>query len=417
MSEASPQPTKVRVLVVIEAHIATTHIIERVLIQCERENFEYEIKLLSNLKESDFYGGALPFFIRCGDPAVRYWVEFLKIIGIPYIYFIDDNFWSIEGGSPLANYYRQPSIRRSLNSIVTKASLIITNTENLANFLKPLNSRVLVLPAPFDFLLLPDVEERARGGANSNQGASIVVNENTEFRVGFAGSPSRIADVEKILLPILNPLLEINPRIIFEFVGVRFPGFDGNPRVRFFPHMDSYKDFLTFKISREWKVGLAPLIDSEANRAKTNNKYREYSACGIAGIYSAVEPYVLCVKDGFNGLLVKNNKDAWIEGVCYLIDNPDILMEMRNSAKMDVYDKYAVEFVAPKWLAVFFQEFANVTSPRSNRSLLVWVKLSLFKLYMWFVLVLTQASITYKDEGLYMVFRRAWGRVWGYWLS
>ena len=50
-----------------------------------------------------------------------------------------------------------------------------------------------------------------------------------------------------------------------------------------------------------WAIGLAPLRDSAENRAKTNNKYREYAALGIPGIYSDMPVYASSVRHGETG--------------------------------------------------------------------------------------------------------------------
>jgi len=408
MTDISLTHTKVRVLMVIEAEIATTQIVERILIQCGRENLEYEVRLLGDLKISDFHPKILPLFIRCGDPLIRYWVRFLRIIGLSYIYYIDDNFWRIDGCGALACYYRHPLIRRALCEVSKNAELIVTNTENLSDFLAPFNSERIVLPAPFDFSLLSNwPKERIK----IPEPMDAQIAEDHEFRIGFAGSSSRLSDVESILVPVVECLLSKYPELIFEFAGVELKHLKNHPRVRFFHHINSYAKFLDFKMSRNWKIGLAPLPNTEANRAKTNNKYREYSACGIAGVYSAVEPYLLCVEDGQNGVLVENVTAAWCAGISRLIDSPELLRKIRDAAMLDVHEKYAVEVVAPKWLAVFREKYKKNESPRLAISLLVRAQLLLFKVYLWLEQVFAQIQTTYKGEGVLMVVRRVVGRV------
>ena len=88
-------------------------------------------------------------------------------------------------------------------------------------------------------------------------------------------------------------------------------GVQSDPRIRLFDHMRSYAEFIRFQAGRNWAIGMAPLLDHSSNRAKTNNKYREYGACGIPGAYSDMPPYQGSVQPGVTGVLVKPAEGAW----------------------------------------------------------------------------------------------------------
>jgi hypothetical protein len=127
------------------------------------------------------------------------------------------------------------------------------------------------------------------------------------------------------------------------------PGIQQSPRIRFFEHTSSYADFIRFQAGRNWAIGVAPLRDNSANRAKTNNKYREYGACGIAGIYSDMPPYQGCVHPGVTGLLVEPSDEAWLAAILQLALQPDQRERIANRAERDVREKYCVAGVACVW--------------------------------------------------------------------
>ena len=68
----------------------------------------------------------------------------------------------------------------------------------------------------------------------------------------------------------------------------------------------------------------APLIGSHFETFKTQVKYREFGAFGVAGTYSAVAPYLDYVEDGVTGLLVGNTVDSWVSALDRLIRAPEL---------------------------------------------------------------------------------------------
>jgi len=146
--------------------------------------------------------------------------------------------------------------------------------------------------------------------------------------------------------------------VAFEFAGVMPKGIEPRDRILFFPHTHDYKGYIRFQAARKWAIGLAPLIDHEANRSKTDNKYREYGACGCAGIYSDIPPYNDVVENSVTGLLVSNNGSAWLNALTDLIANPDKRVAISEAALGDVRSRYDITHVAKTW-ADFFAELSS----------------------------------------------------------
>lgn len=353
--------SKIDILMVIEGEIATTHLIERILLACEPYGVRYRKKLLATLKIQDFYPNTIPLFVRCGDPVIEHWVDLLCWAKRPYVYYIDDNFWRIQGDSPLARYYQHPIIRRSLETAVTHASSVLTNSEELSEFLARFNVNAKILPAFFDFSLIK----------------GCVKQSTEEIRIGFAGSPSRLGDLE-IIRPAIYSLLDFFPNVVFEFAGVLPRGILQCDRVRFFEHTQSYSAFIRFQAERNWSIGLAPLVDSEANRCKTNNKYREYGACKIAGIYSDMQPYKRSVVHGVTGLLVDESIEAWLAAIHRLVTDLPERNGIAEHAYDDVSNKHCVERVAEVW-ANFFENVDQQIRSRPSTSLKAVAKRIYFK--------------------------------------
>ncbi len=333
------------VLIIAEGDIATTQLIERIVAACAPHGVGYRKKLLMQVTAGDFSPGTLPLFIRCAAPAARRWTHALTAAKRDYVFYIDDNFWRIVGDSPLAAYYRHRLVRNSLEFTVANAALVITSSLELARFLEPLNCRIITLPAAFDFSLIDDPPPPSTD----------------EVRIGFAGSSSRVDDLE-LIAPIIHPILESNPSAVFEFAGVMPRGISACPRIRFFPYANDYASYIRFQRQRNWSIGLAPLLDHEANRCKTDNKYREYGACSCASIFSNIPPYAGVVEDGVTGLLVDNRAGAWEAAVARLLDRPQERTRISEQAAIDVRHRYGLPEVAQAWARVLLQVSAAATA-------------------------------------------------------
>ncbi len=320
------------ILMVIEGEIATTQLLEQLLRACGQFGIRYRKLQLDSLTFGDLDRRTIPLFVRCGDPALQLWIELLRRAGHPYLYYIDDNFWELQDDSAVGQYYRDPAVRETLELAVSHADQVLTNSDVLAAYLRRFASRIRVLPAFFDFALIE----------------GCVPQQTSEFRIGFAGSATRTHDLE-LIQPIIQPVLDRIPNAVFEFCGVMPRGVEPGERIRFFSHRASYADFVRFQAERNWAVGMAPLRDHQANRAKTNNKYREYGACGIPGVYSDMPPYQGSVEPGLTGLLVGPSAEAWLTAILLLANQPDQRKRIAEQAAEDVRRKHSVISVAGTW--------------------------------------------------------------------
>ncbi|TRC97519.1 glycosyltransferase family 4 protein [Mesorhizobium sp. WSM4303] len=374
------------ILMIIEAKIATTYLLEQIMGACQVHGIDHEVKFLSELRVDDITSDTIPMFVRCADPLMLSWAQLLADANWPYVYYIDDNFWRIVGDSPLAMYYQHPTIRKSLEFAVSHAETVIVNSPELARFLSRFNTCVAVLPTFFDFSLIDGVPPSST----------------EEIRIGFAGSPSRVDDLD-LVSPLIDPILERFPKAVFEFAGVLPKGVEAGVRVRFFPHTGDYDTYIKFQASRNWAIGLAPLIDHEANRSKTDNKYREYGACRIAGVYSNIPPYRDVVKESVTGVLVENSYELWLDSLHTLIKSPEKRTNLANGAFNDVKRRYDLGASSYEWAGLFIKidgrRSKNVKPLKQRR--LEWnkviIRVERYRVYM---------SIIYREGGYALVAQR-----------
>ncbi|TPO12346.1 glycosyltransferase [Mesorhizobium sp. B1-1-5] len=379
-------PNVANILVVIEAEIATTHLIEQIMRACHEHGVRHKTQFLDRLQASEITPDVIPMFVRCADPLALWWAQILVDAKRPYAYYIDDNFWRIAGNTSLAAYYRHPVVRKSLEFAVSNAQAVIANSIELAKFVSSFNDRVTVLPTFFDFAAIDGVQP----------------SPTDEIRIGFAGSPSRIDDLD-LISGVIKPTLERFPKAVFEFAGVLPRDVTIGERIRFFPHTGDYDAYIKFQVARNWAVGLAPLVDHEANRGKTDNKYREYGACHIAGIYSNITPYSDVVKHSATGLLVDNTQASWLQALFILLEHTNRRETLAKCAFEDVKARYDVLHVSHTW-ASFFKQLAghraNHPKPLDQGGF------NTKRFWRWLDRLKLHLSITYEEGGLPLITRR-----------
>ncbi|SPK71377.1 Glycosyl transferase [Cupriavidus taiwanensis] len=325
----------IAVKLVIEGEIPTTHIIGRLVREAIGTSGSVQQMFVPEFVPAKLAAHTLPLLIRVGDPGGRQMLKWMIRRDIPFLYYVDDNFWELKGDTPLAQYYQAPEVRATLEFAVRHAHTVIVNSPLLGTYLRDrFDSKVCVLRAPFDFSILDENCPR--------------LPHPREVRVGFAGSVTREADFVGII-PALERILAEFSEVRFYFFGYCPPTLRNSNRVHFFRHVDNYEDFIRLKNKCALDIGLAPMADSDSNLYKTNNKYREYGALHVAGIYSDSPPYRDSVRHGENGLLIPMDADGWYEAIALLVRDQGLRERIAHAAYDDVREKYGQATVAAQW--------------------------------------------------------------------
>ena len=153
--------------------------------------------------------------------------------------------------------------------------------------------------------------------------------------------------MHKLFLPALQRVLtRYAGRVEVHFWGCRPPGLSalpGRAGVCYHPIIRDYDRFLRCFSRGGFDIGLAPLHNDLFHRSKTNNKFREYAACRIAGIYSNVNVYSDCVREGETGLLVENNEEAWHDALVRLVESAALRSAIQSRGRAYVEEHYRQE--------------------------------------------------------------------------
>jgi glycosyltransferase involved in cell wall biosynthesis len=170
------------------------------------------------------------------------------------------------------------------------------------------------------------------------------------IKIGFAASVDRTIDIDDLLKGVLPRLKErYKDGIRIQFFGAK-PSLVDRLELEHFPYVGSYEEYQNRMKELDWDIGLAPMPDTDFHKCKHYNKFIEYGAFSIVGVYSDVKPYNRVVQNGENGILCGNSPDEWFEAVCSLIGDKESLMRIRNNLNHQMRMQFGIERVAQDYL-------------------------------------------------------------------
>jgi len=294
--------------------------------------FRVKIELyptISAIKKAD-----LVIFCRNTEPRYRLYLDYALDHDIPFIYDIDDNFFEIPLDTPLGQYHRDPVRIQMLNYYLRSADLVRVYSKPLLERAANLNSQVQEIVAPLDWSLICPPSRQP---------------EDKRLRIIYATSRQRDKLFSIFSQALMQVLHEYPNQTQMYFWGFMPTEFQDMPNVHHLKYMLNYNQFMKKFSSMGFDIGLAPLLGDSFHRSKTNNKFREYGACGIAGIYSNVDVYTDCVQDGETGLLVPDEPEAWYSALVSLIEDEHLRRNIAQAAKAKVQQLYSHERFQEQW--------------------------------------------------------------------
>ncbi len=392
-----------KLLVIIEGHIPTTDIIVRALKEMPRFD-EIKVVTPNELCLKTFFSGEYQIlFIRTCHPMWNMLIKFMKKNNTSFVYYLDDNFWELTGNSPIAQCYQDKQIIQTLNQFVSLAHEVITGSENLAAYIRSrYNTSAKYIHASFDFSLLNGVSQTPKN--------ALCPSNSEPVKIIYSGSYYRDHDFKFIISALEKLLTEYQDKIRMYFYGFVPPALKSFHNVIFDEKFYNYSSYIVKQYTENFDIGLAPLLNSLSNQAKSNLKYREYSACHIAGVYSNLAPYQNCITHGQNGLLAHENELEWYAALKSLIEDKSLRNKIIANANADVKNNYSIKAVAPVWQTVFSHLPPN--SKIKNTTILQY-KHSLFRLFIKFI-YLTKRTRTYlRHHGFLFTMQKIYGVMFG----
>lgn len=256
--------------------------------------------------------------------------------GKPVIYEIDDLLFELPDRHNVKAFHTD--LLFSMMRALIEADAVTTSTAALVNYFRPFN--------PNTFLLNNYLNDKLWKPC-APQAPTV---DQRPIVLGYMGSNNHLLDLE-FVAPVLSSLLDrYGERLVLKFWGGEPPKtLTAKPNVEWLDFdMTNYAEFATFFQQQRSDVFLAPLSDSLFNRHKSAIKFMEYSAIGVAGVYSRLPPYQGVVEHGKNGFLAYT-LDEWEQYLMELIDSPSLRHEMSVAAQQTVHQNWLLSNHAHEW--------------------------------------------------------------------
>lgn len=256
----------------------------------------------------------------------------------------DDNNFSTDGLTLNEYVYpRDSDAFRNLETLLHECTAVTVSTENLIGVLRQFKDNVHLCP---NFCDVKEWDGLRRKKYN-------------RLTIGWAASLSHVPDHE-MMIPVYKEIVKKYPEVIFSFCGHYLPPMIENiiPRKNWelkngigwwsgHPSGHTYPKTLA---EQGYDIGLAPLIPSQFNAARSLVKWFEYSMLEIPTICSDYGPYSILKKE--EALKCKTSND-WIQAISILIENKDLREIYGERAKQSVIRKYSPGKVISTWREVF----------------------------------------------------------------
>lgn len=246
------------------------------------------------------------------------------------IYEVDDNFEEIPLNTPIGIYHRKFFRLHALKRFCQLSDVTRVYSSRLKERVESHGANVRLIRSYFDASIIDGLPDPHKGS-----------------KVKIAYPTGRVDDprLEHMFFDALRQVLvKHRSKVEIHFwrksLPVHLEGIEGVVVNR---PVGSYEEFVKSFYSHGFDIGLAPLVDEPFFHSKSNNKYREFGGCKIAGVYSDMPPYSDCVVNQKTGLLVKNSVQSWVEAIEQLILNSELRDGIAANANADVLANYSFD--------------------------------------------------------------------------
>ncbi|BBM00383.1 glycosyltransferase family 1 protein [Microbulbifer sp. GL-2] len=165
------------------------------------------------------------------------------------------------------------------------------------------------------------------------QAEPMDVKRDQSLTIFYHGSASHIGEI-RWLVPVFQEVIQRNSHLNFEIIGDGRINklFRGVSRVQVI-HPMKWPTYLSMMRRPGRTIGLAPLLDSSFNKARSYTKFFDITQAGAVGIYAEGEIYGRVIRHQKNGLLLPMQASAWVEAILRLAEDKPLREKLLTGAE------------------------------------------------------------------------------------
>lgn len=262
-------------------------------------------------------------------------VTYAQALGAAVIYEIDDDLFASD--FEMSSSFPK-SVRDAMSYVVRQADLVICSTEPLAERLRAMNERTVVIP------------NRLSRELWLSQGVPAFDRpDEGPVRVLYMGTRTHEEDLALVKDAWRKIKKKYGDAVELDIIGGVPEGartFGNTVTIEPLPDAshDSYPEFARWLTqNNRWHIGLAPLRDSDFNRAKSSIKFLDYAALGLAVVASDIAPYRNTVAHRQTGLLVEGTTESWYQAIDELLTNSELRIDLGRNAHQTLTEQHTLE--------------------------------------------------------------------------
>lgn len=280
----------------------------------------------------------------------------------PFVLEVDDNYVDVPEWNEAYHSFKNGSTYRrvALDSMRNSDAMVVT-TPHLGHAYGRVNDTIYVIPNSLDF----------KGDRKFVGWDKASVRKHKGTRIGWIGGRSHFRDL-MMVAPALREVLVNNPAVTLclvnsaikdscQALNIPYP-FEGLSNVHYADRSVAINRYSAFMGSFGFDIGIAPLVDCNFNRSKSNLRFLEYSALKIPCVATEISHFSETIANGQDGFLIKDNDlTAWSSTLENLIADETLRQSVGRNAYKKVKTEFNVARNAPTYLRLL-KQIANTHS-------------------------------------------------------
>lgn len=285
------------------------------------------------------------------EQSLEFWLEMQHKHQKPFVVEVDDNYVDVPTWNEAYHSFKNGSnFRRVSIDCMRNADALTVTTPHLGELYTQFNDNVYVIENSLDF----------KGDRKFVGWDKVSVRKHKGVRLGWIGGRAHFDDL-MMVSPILREILIKNEDVTLVLInsaikescrltGRAYP-FEGLKNVHYADRSVPINRYAPFAASFGFDIGLAPLVDCNFNRSKSNLRWLEYSSLKVPTIATDISHFRQSITNMEDGILIPNNDpQKWADAINLLIQDQPLRETMGRSAYKRVKTGFNVSRNAPKYL-------------------------------------------------------------------